>query len=128
MCANLTVEPRTPRQSFMDLEIALDLERLEADIAILGLPYGDPYSIDEVSNDQSNAPTAIRRASRCASDCLECWDFDLGGPLLADKPIRVVNCGDVPGNQHDLGQHYRHAERVVRQILSAGVMPHCYGC
>jgi agmatinase len=79
--------------------------------------------MDEVTNDQTNAPTAIRRASRRISGSIERWDFDLGGPLLADKPVRVVDCGDVPGNKHDLGQHYRHAEKVVRQILKAGAMP-----
>ncbi len=123
MSANLTVEPKKVRQSFMGFDIALDLEQLEADIAILGLPYGDPYNMDEVTNDQTNAPTAIRRASRRISGSLERWDFDLGGPLLAEKQVRVVDCGDVPGNRHDLGQHYRHAENVVRQILKAGAMP-----
>jgi arginase family enzyme len=123
MNAKLTVEPRKVRQSFMDFDIALDLDHLDADIAILGLPYGDPYNMDEVTNDQTNAPTAIRRASRRVSDRLERWDFDLGGPLLAHKPIRVVDCGDVPGNKDDLGQHYRHAELAVRKILQAGAMP-----
>ena len=60
----LTVAPRRIRQTFMDFDLALDLEHLEADIAILGIPYGDSYNIDEVTNDQTNAPTAIRQASR----------------------------------------------------------------
>jgi len=123
MNAPLTVEPRKDRQSFMNFDIALDLEQLDAHIAILGLPYGDPYNMDEVTNDQTNAPTAIRRASSRVCDRLDRWDFDLGGPLLADKPIRVVDCGDVPGNKDDLGQHYRHAEQAVRKILQAGAMP-----
>ena len=71
--AVLTVEPRQPPQTFMNFELALDLEHLEADIAILGIPYGDPYNIDEVSNDQTNAPTAIRQASQRISGGLERW-------------------------------------------------------
>ena len=123
MTTNLTVEPRLVRQSFMGFDIDLDLDQLKADVAILGLPYGDPYNMDEVTNDQTNAPTAIRQASRRISGGLERWDFDLGGPLLAEKSIRVVDCGDVPGNKHDLRQHYRHAEKAVRQILKAGALP-----
>ena len=88
----LTVAPRQMRRTFMDFDLALDLEHLEADIAILGLPYGDSYNIGEVTNDQTNAPTAIRQASRRISGGLERWDFDLGSPLLHGKPVRVVDC------------------------------------
>ena len=97
----LTIAPRQIRQTFLDFDLALDLEHLEADVAILGLPYGDAYSIDEVSNDQTNAPTAIRQASRRISGGLERWDFDLGSPLLHGKSVRVVDCGDVPGDARD---------------------------
>lgn len=119
----LTVAPRQIRQTFMDFDLALDLEHLEADIAILGLPYGDAYNIDEVSNDQTNAPTAIRQASRRISGGLERWDFDLGSPLLNGKPVRVVDCGDVPGTARDLSQHYSRAEKAIRLILRAGAFP-----
>ena len=40
-----TVEPRTARQSFMNFEIVTDLESLEADVAILGIPYSDPSAV-----------------------------------------------------------------------------------
>ena len=45
----LTVAPRQIRQTFMNFDLALDLEHLEADIAILGVPNGDPYNINEVT-------------------------------------------------------------------------------
>ena len=118
-----TVAPRRERQSFLDFDIELDLENLDADIAIIGMPYGDPYNIDGVTNDQTNAPTAIRRASRRISGGLERWDFDLGGPLLDERPVRVVDCGDIPGDARDLAAHYRLAEQAIRLILAAGAMP-----
>jgi agmatinase len=107
----------------MDFDLALDLENLNADIAIIGLPYGDPYDFDQVSNDQTNAPTAVRRASTRISGGLERWDFDLGSTLLDGKPVRLVDCGDVPGDARDLGAHYRRAEQAVRLILKAGALP-----
>ena len=121
--SSLTVAPRQVRQTFMDFDLALDLETLEADIAILGIPYGDPYDIDQVTNDQTNAPTAIRRASRQSSGGLERWDFDLGGPLLDNKPIRIVDCGDVPGDARDFNRHYNRAEEAICLILRAGALP-----
>jgi agmatinase len=110
------------RQSFMDFEIVTDLDSLDADVAILGIPYGDPYSIDEVTNDQTNAPTAIRRASRRASGGLERWDFDLGGPLFDEKAVRAVDCGDVPGDARDLAAHYDLAEQAARRIFASGAL------
>ena len=40
-------------------------------------------------------PTAMRQASDRMVRSLERYDFDLGGPLYAGKPIRAVDCGDV---------------------------------
>jgi agmatinase len=122
MTETLTVPPRAMRQSFMDFEIVTDLDSLDADVAILGIPYGDPYSIDEVTNDQTNAPTAIRRASRRASGGLERWDFDLGGPLFDEKAVRAVDCGDVPGDARDLAAHYDLAEQAARRIFASGAL------
>ncbi len=119
----LTVAPRQGFKSFLDFPLALDLDALDAHVAILGIPYGDPYSIDEVTNDQTNAPTAVRQASDQISEGPERWDFDLGGTLLDGKDVRVVDCGDVPGDARELDGHYRRAEAAVRKILAAGALP-----
>jgi hypothetical protein len=49
--------------TFLGFPLCLDSSQLEADIAILGIPYGDPYGVAQVCNDQSRAPAAIRRES-----------------------------------------------------------------
>lgn len=119
----LTVAPRDVNVTFMGFPYSNDLERLDAHVAILGLPYGDPYSIDEVNNDQANGPTAVRRASRRISLGLDRWDFDIGGTVFDGKPIKVVDAGDVPGTARDLDRHYKAAEEAVRKILKAGALP-----
>lgn len=92
-------------------------------MAILGIPYGDPYSMDEVTNDQTNAPTAVRMESARLSSGLDHWDFDLGGTLFDGRAVRVVDCGDVPGDRADVKSHYRLAEEAVRTILERGARP-----
>ena len=119
----LTVPPRSPFVTFMNFPLASDLDRLDAHVAIIGMPYGDPYSIDEVTNDQTNAPTAVRRASERISQGLDRWDFDIGGTLFDGKDIKVVDVGDVPGVARDLSGHYRRAEATIRKILKAGALP-----
>ena len=116
MTETLTVAPRQGFKSFLDVPLALDLDGPEihgAHVAILGIPYGDPYSIDEVTNDQTNAPTAVRQASAVISTGPNQWDFDLGGTVLDGRPVKLVDCGDVLGEARDLDGHYRRAEAAV---------------
>ncbi len=121
--ASLTKPPKHGHKSLLFSEVATDLDNLQADIAVLGIPFGSPYSIEDVTNDQSNAPTAVRQASDRAVRSLERYDFDIGGPLLMNKPIRMVDCGDVVTDPRDLGMSYRNAEAAIRKILKAGAMP-----
>lgn len=116
----LTEAPGLPCRTFLDFPLATDLDGLEADIAILGIPFGMPYSPATIANDQSRAPDALRRASELHSETKAHYDFDLGGPLLDDKPIRVVDCGNVTADMFDLREHYRRAERAARKIFEAG--------
>ncbi len=123
MSMPLTVAPRRGFKSFLDWPLALDLDALDAHVAILGVPYGDPYSIDEVTNDQTNAPTAVRQASDRISTGPNQWDFDLGGTVVDGRAVKLVDCGDVPGEARDLEGHYRRAEAAARKILAAGALP-----
>lgn len=125
MSERLTVEPRREFHTLFDAPLVLDLDTLEeigAHVAILGLPFGAPYSMEDVNNDQANAPTAIRRAWQRALRGVERYDFDIGGALLDGRDIRVVDCGDVPGDQLDMDKHVRLSEEAVRKIVSAGCM------
>jgi agmatinase len=118
-----TIPPRFASGTFLGFPLCTEIDSLEADVAILGIPYGDPYSMDEVTNDQTNAPSAIRRKSARLSIGLDQWDFDLGGPLFNGQNIRVVDCGDIPGDPADIKGHYRIAETVVKTILNRKALP-----
>ncbi len=122
MTSPITVAPRRDYQTFLDFPFANDLDTLHADVAIMGTPYGDPYSIDEMTNDQTNAPTAIRRESVRTSDSLDRYDFDFGGTLFDGKDIKVVDVGDVPGTVRDLSGHYARAEAATRKIVGKGAL------
>lgn len=96
---------------------------MDADVAIIGIPWGWPYPRDDTPHDQANAPAAVRRESLRLSDGLDRWDFDLGGTLLDGGDARVVDCGNVPGDPSDVEKHYRLAEQSIRTILRRGVLP-----
>ena len=60
MTLPLTVPPQIGHQTFLYSPLVTDLDTLDAHVAVLGIPYGDPYTIDEVTNDQTKAPDAAR--------------------------------------------------------------------
>ena len=123
MTTPLTLPPKRTPGTFLFSEPVTDLDRLTADIAFLGIPYGSPYSLADVTNDQSTMMTAMREASDRLVRSLERYDFDLGGPLYAGRTIRTVDCGDVTSDIHDRRAHLERAEQAVAKILKAGALP-----
>jgi len=120
MTVKLTAPPGRPPGSFLDFPLALDLDSLRAEIAILGIPYGMPYRPSEMANDQSRAPDALRQASVENAYTRNHYDWDLGGPLLAGRDIDVVDCGNVTAEMSDHREHYRRAEAAAKKIFDAG--------
>lgn len=96
----------------------------EADVAILGIPFGVPYSSPGLTAGCADAPAAIRARSRRLAHFADHHDFDLGGPMLvASPPLRIVDAGDVPGSPEDGAGNSARAEAAVRSLLAAGVVP-----
>ena len=56
---DLVKAPPGSPNSFLGFPLALDLDNLDSDIAILGVPFGLPYIVGELANDQSRAPAFI---------------------------------------------------------------------
>ena len=101
-----------------------DFENFKADIAILGMPFGSAYGPRSYTNDQTNAPQAIRDVTDRMVRAPEHYDFDIDGPLLQGRSdIRFVDCGDVLPDLAKPGDHYRRAEMAVRTILRGGALP-----
>lgn len=123
MVEALTVPARQTPGTFLHSEYAPDLAALRADIAFLGIPYGQAYNYDDIVNDQSNGPTAMRAASTKILRDLTRYDFDLGGTLFDGHDITVVDCGDVRADPIDRLGHVVRSEAAVRHILRAGAFP-----
>ncbi|VVD78932.1 Guanidinobutyrase [Pandoraea morbifera] len=119
-----TVAPRTGHPTLLYSELDLDIDNLRADIAVLGMPYGAPYAASDFSNDQTNAPSAIRQATDRVVRRPGHYDFDIDGPLLQGRTdIRFVDCGDIIPDLTQPGEHYARAEAAVRRIAAGGAMP-----
>ena len=123
MAEELTVRPRQGTGTFLHSEYVSNLDGLQADIAYIGIPYGQAYNYDDIVNDQTNGPTAMRAASLGIVRGLERYDFDLGGTLYDGQNIRAVDCGDIRADPTDRVGHVARSEEAVRRILHAGAFP-----
>jgi agmatinase len=88
------------------------------------MPFGAAYGPRSFTNDQTNAPQAIRSITDRLVRAPGHYDFDIEGPLLQHREdIKLVDLGDVLPDLTDPGAHYRKAEQVIRKLLSVGALP-----
>ncbi|MBM3583296.1 MAG: arginase [Alphaproteobacteria bacterium] len=112
-------------QGFLDAPRVADLDRLEADIAVLGIPHGVPYRDNTYTYAASSIgmARAVRRETTYNPGYLKHWDFDLGGPLFGGRDVRLVDCGDVPHDPTDVAGSSRLATAAARKIVDSGALP-----
>lgn len=108
--------------NFAGFPLCNDLSKLDADIAIVGIPYGTPYDIHDPAH-SLNAPAAIRQESVRFPEDPIAWDFDLGTSLRDLCKERVVDCGDLPGSQEDPEGNKKESKLTIQKILNAGAVP-----
>ena len=85
-----------PARPFLDWPIETNPARMSADIALLGIPYSEPYVGESWPNDQTRAPDAVRQAFDLFCGGTELWDFDLGANLGSLLPAQCLDCGNAP--------------------------------
>lgn len=96
----------------------------DADVAILGIPFGVPYPSPGLTAGCAAAPAAIRARSQRLARFANHHDFDLDGPMLVGSPpLRIVDAGDAAGSPEDGPGNATRAEAAVRALLDAGAVP-----
>jgi len=99
----------------------------EAEVVVFGAPHGTPY--DGVDNSHyARAAQALRDAIGLEWSWLDHYDFDLGGTVLGDPPLKVLDIGDLPttANGDGPGNRAKIAETTA-SILAAGAVPMMIG-
>jgi agmatinase len=112
--------PFTGIASFAKYPICTNLDDLDADVAIIGVPYDMGT---QFRSGTRFGPRGIREASTL-------YSFGLGGSYDPERddmylapPWRIVDCGDVDMVHGDLQQCFENIEAAVRKIITKGAMP-----
>jgi len=122
MSVKLTEIPGTLKKGLLGVPFCKNLDELEANIAILGIPYGLPYYPNEFANDQSLTPDLLRQNAQDGAwhepRTINHFDWDLGGNLLDNQNISIFDCGNVTFDLKDPREHYKRAEKAVKKIFN----------
>lgn len=116
--------PITGICSFAKYPICTDLDELDADIAILGVPYD--LGVGFLSGARLG-PRRIREVStHYARGDAGFYDPESQEQLLA-APIKIVDCGDADILHGDIEFSFQGIETAVRKILKKGAIPAIMG-
>lgn len=118
--SDLTVPVPESQPTFAGADRCDDLDALGADIAIIGVPYGVIYPSYTDRPKYSEGADSIRQHSQKFGKFRDHYDFDFGGPMLNNRPIRIVDCGDVTGDPDGGSENHARVEEAVRLIRTKG--------
>lgn len=108
------------KPTFAGVERCQDLHNVEADIAIIGTPWGVIYPSYTERPRYSEGADSLRQYSQKFGKFRDHYDFDVGGTMLDGKPIRIVDCGDVVGDPDGGSENHANVEEVVRLLRNQG--------
>jgi agmatinase len=92
------------------------VDLLDADVAVVGVPYTTPCDLAASRGASSEAPRTVRAQSEGLAGRVTHYDFDLGGDLFAGRRVRVVDCGDVHAVAGRYEENARNATAVLRAV------------
>lgn len=111
------------RPSFLDGRRCLDVDLLDADVAVLGVPYTTPTDHESSRSPSSLAPAAIREQSLRWAGLVDAYDFDFGADLFAGRLVRFADMGDMAGRPGQYRANAVAVSELIRGILGRGALP-----
>ncbi len=113
---------RPPKVGFLGCTIETDIDSMDADFAVIGLPHGVPYDEAGAATTAALAPGAVRERSERYGAFRSHHDFDTGGEMLPAN-VRLVDVGDVVSEPGDGKGNADRATAAMRALLGRGAVP-----
>jgi agmatinase len=122
MAAGVTPVP-VGQPTFLNMPRCEDLSTLQADVAIIGVPYGVPYGVEGSRQLSSTAPAHIRQQSIRLVRHLTHYEFDYGSDIFAGRNVTIVDCGDVTMQPGQYDANRQATAETIRAIIDRGAVP-----
>ena len=123
MRPELISQPITGICSFGRYPICLDLDQLDADFGVLGVPFD--MGVGFLSGARMG-PRRVREAStQYGRGTQGYYDYEADEQLLA-APVSIADCGDADVLQGDRDYSFHCIERVRSPLSSAGTTPSAF--
>ena len=106
-------------RSFGKYPVCSDLDKLDADVAIVGMPY----EATQYRPGAKMGPEGLRNASMLYSFGLNGVYDQVNDEMILTPPTRIVDCGDVDMVHGDLVQCFENIEAMVSKIVAQGAVP-----
>jgi agmatinase len=100
-----------------------DLDTIDADVAVIGVPYGYPYDMAGSTQRSSHATATVREQSMRFTFGLMHYDYDFGGDIFAGRDVKIVDLGDVTMSPGQYAENSRATTEVIGKILDRGAVP-----
>ncbi len=111
--------------SFIMAPLCLDIDQLDADVAILGVPYDMGSAVRAGSR---FGPRGVRSASTLNNGyCYEGWYDPIRDTNFLGPQWKIVDCGDIDVMHTYHEQTFKNCETAVRKILAKGAIPFVIG-
>lgn len=115
------------KPTFLGAPRCENLDALEADIAVFGVVGGTPYDMEGAKFPAGGATQSIREQSARSVPILSHYDFDFGGPIFANRDVRIIDCGDVAMVPGQFAENTLNTTSVARTIIGRGAVPFALG-
>jgi agmatinase len=107
--------------TFAGFSLHNDLKSLNADIAIIGVPYESPY-LKKQSYSSQNAAATIRQES-LRYEKTGNFDFDFNGDLFDGHAIKCVDCGNLINRLEPFDTYLHTITNSIKTLLERGAVP-----
>jgi len=98
-----------------------ELRSLDADFAIIGVPYESPY-LNKQSYSSKNAPATIRQES-LRYEKTGNFDFDFNGDLFGGNAIKCVDCGELINRTEPFDKYLQTITNSIKILLNRSTVP-----
>ena len=119
-----TSQPHTGIATFCKAPFQPDISQLDADVAVIGIPYDEATAMRPGSR---QAPRAIRDASTrfgfLGKGAESKGFFDIGSKSQKMEGVKIVDCGDVDTIYFDQERNFRLTYEKVKGILDKDTLP-----